>query len=422
MDINLLITLAAIIIAFIAYKLQQLNNFVDNRKAVLREYCYKKDTDSPSFLTLIQNIGKDSRITCIFREILQMRDPAYANIVDEIKEIRFKYNKLLRMGYIVMVIILFLFVYNYTLLCSRCLLQNLFLGIIGVFLAIIGFRIFLAARLPKMNYTKATVLNFELERIVAKAYAETFKDRSAILKREEISGGVFTRRYEGVIRAVDEVVKKLKESGKGINSIKILDVGCGDGQIENMLAKNVTIKGIDVSSKSIKAAKANDKRNFPKGSKHKFDVIDFWSYDKGKGCFDLVIAVELLEHLVETERGLKKLIGFIRNGGYIVATVPNAQSKYNQDIASKTKMDIENSWLRFFSRKKIIYHFWKDEDTKGNYPHRLFEKKEVERMIGNLPELFLLKCELIKSLNKDYLNKDLDTFLFIAERQSKSKC
>lgn len=97
------------------------------------------------------------------------------------------------------------------------------------------------------------------------------------------------------------------------NPKKILDVGCGEGNLFGKLVKNYSkakIIGIDYSAKSIKAAKKyGDAR-----------VGSIYSLKFKNKEFDLVTCFEVLEHLDNPRKALKELI---RVGKIILITVPN---------------------------------------------------------------------------------------------------
>jgi cyclopropane fatty-acyl-phospholipid synthase-like methyltransferase len=77
---------------------------------------------------------------------------------------------------------------------------------------------------------------------------------------------------------------------------KILDIGCGTGEILSMISKDVTYVGYDLSNSYISAARA---RFGDRGTWHCSSVSEM-SLDE-VGTFDIVIAIGILHHLNDVE-------------------------------------------------------------------------------------------------------------------------
>ena len=107
---------------------------------------------------------------------------------------------------------------------------------------------------------------------------------------------------------------------KGIDSISILDIGCGVGQFANFVFDNgiTSYRGIDFSERAIRIAKIrNDKyRNL-------FKVDNAYTSDIMDDEYNTVVLFEVLEHL----NGDLKLIGRIKGGSNIIFSVPNFYSE-----------------------------------------------------------------------------------------------
>jgi len=102
---------------------------------------------------------------------------------------------------------------------------------------------------------------------------------------------------------------------------KILDIGCGTGQVANFLAeKDYEVIGIDLSSIFVKEAK--------KG-KAKFKVMDSTSLKFKDNSFDAVISAETLEHIPNPEKALLEMTRVLKKDGLIFLRFPNKQSTLN---------------------------------------------------------------------------------------------
>jgi methionine biosynthesis protein MetW len=115
-------------------------------------------------------------------------------------------------------------------------------------------------------------------------------------------------------------IKKLVNS-QG-SSLKILDVGCGNGWQASFFLKGNEVFGLDISesnvsqacSRGIIARKHDIETPFP------FQV----------GSFDLVVCSEVLEHLFNPENILKEIVRVLKPGGAVIISVPNLFSLGNR--------------------------------------------------------------------------------------------
>jgi 2-polyprenyl-3-methyl-5-hydroxy-6-metoxy-1,4-benzoquinol methylase len=108
-------------------------------------------------------------------------------------------------------------------------------------------------------------------------------------------------------------IQSLKKEG-----LKVLDVGCGNGNISRAIASlGYTVKGIDLSSESIETAKKLN--TFDNAS---FECIDAEKF-VGKEAFDVIVCSEVIEHLNHPEVLLKTISQIISPDGIVIITVPN---------------------------------------------------------------------------------------------------
>ena len=104
------------------------------------------------------------------------------------------------------------------------------------------------------------------------------------------------------------------------NSKKILDIGCNDGS-ENLefLRKGLDVYGVDISKEAVRRA-------IRVGVKAR--VLDIATQDipYPPNTFDVVIAGEIIEHLIDTDKFLEKIYRVLKPGGKLVVTTPNLAS------------------------------------------------------------------------------------------------
>jgi SAM-dependent methyltransferase len=98
----------------------------------------------------------------------------------------------------------------------------------------------------------------------------------------------------------------------------VLDIGCGDGRLLRHLGPPIYV-GVDYSKVRIGRARVLT------------DPVDGWDvyhadvYGWLESCdrrFDLVVAVEVLEHLEEPRRVVEAALGLLNPGGVFVGSVP----------------------------------------------------------------------------------------------------
>lgn len=97
----------------------------------------------------------------------------------------------------------------------------------------------------------------------------------------------------------------------------LLDAGCGEGFISSYIYDQTRIKnitGIDINKDSLAFARSNNKNiKYKKG-----DIYKLGFKDKE---FDIVITLEVLEHLTNPSQALKEIIRVAKNK--IIISVPN---------------------------------------------------------------------------------------------------
>jgi len=107
------------------------------------------------------------------------------------------------------------------------------------------------------------------------------------------------------------------DSGPGPGVAAILDVGCGAGANLELLAERFPgsrVHGIDVESEPLRACRAD--RGLAVAQ------ADAGRLPFAAGCFDVVAALDALEHLADDAAALREIQRVCRPGGALVATVP----------------------------------------------------------------------------------------------------
>jgi len=93
---------------------------------------------------------------------------------------------------------------------------------------------------------------------------------------------------------------------------KIVDVGCGSGVGTNVLSQEADfVWGIDKNAWSIEFAKeafTREKNGIYYSSQETFDVIDIMTENRELMKFDVVVAIEIIEHIYDTHKFLNQII------------------------------------------------------------------------------------------------------------------
>jgi SAM-dependent methyltransferase len=94
---------------------------------------------------------------------------------------------------------------------------------------------------------------------------------------------------------------------------RILDVGCGTGATTAALSRFGDVSGLDMGLAGLRHARA---RGLPvaRGSADNLPA--------GDASFDIVVALDVLEHLDDDRRALGEILRVLRPGGILLATVP----------------------------------------------------------------------------------------------------
>ena len=111
---------------------------------------------------------------------------------------------------------------------------------------------------------------------------------------------------------VTDIVTEHVQSGR--NSARILDVGCGTGATREALASCGTIFGADMSAEALAFTRSRSEGPLARSRVERLSFVD--------GCFDLVTALDVLEHADDDLASMKELFRALRPGGLLVITVP----------------------------------------------------------------------------------------------------
>lgn len=138
------------------------------------------------------------------------------------------------------------------------------------------------------------------------------------------------------------------------HGMKILDIGCASGYVGAALRKQGNyVVGIDITKKDIvKARKVLNKA-------YVFDIERGNTKVLGKD-FDLIIMMEVMEHLFEPELAIKRFLRLLKPEGKIILSTPNIVHIYNRlkftlgIFKYEEETVVNKSHIHFFTYKTLM--------------------------------------------------------------------
>jgi 2-polyprenyl-6-hydroxyphenyl methylase/3-demethylubiquinone-9 3-methyltransferase len=132
----------------------------------------------------------------------------------------------------------------------------------------------------------------------------------------------------------------LPRVASGLNGLKsrgartVIDIGCGNGSVANSIAElGFEVMGVDASSDGIaQASRAYPRLRFERRSVYEELQGEF-------GAFDVVLSLEVIEHLYDPRAFLRVAHKLLQPGGHIILSTPFHGYWKNLAIASMGGFD-----------------------------------------------------------------------------------
>lgn len=165
-----------------------------------------------------------------------------------------------------------------------------------------------------------------------------------------------TRAHDYIVPLIIDLIGSLSLPAES----RILDAGCGGGELVNVLVNRCGFKnvyGFDISTSGVKSAK----KGFPE-LEGNFFIHDVYESKLPSGIpdeFDLVISMEVIEHLFDPKAYLTNISLWLKQNGYLILTTPYHGYLKNVFIALLNRFDrhfgaIQDvGHIKFFSRNTL---------------------------------------------------------------------
>lgn len=198
------------------------------------------------------------------------------------------------------------------------------------------------------------------------------KNNSNYYNTKRISEAAERGYYPEKIYFFEQTLMKIHAKSK--KTLRILDIGCNDGELTEKYAKFGNVVGIDINQEGINRANKNKNIIYIcsdiNGMKKKY-----------KSYFDVVIAGDIIEHIFDTDQFLDDIKYVLKNKGSLLLATPNLASLgrriflllgRNPFIEYSVKLpdpDINCGHIRYYTsynlRDQLMFHKYKIIDLIG---------------------------------------------------------
>lgn len=193
---------------------------------------------------------------------------------------------------------------------------------------------------------------------------------------------------------------------------KVLEYGCATGYMSKVLKEQFAceVTGIELNREAAEKAKEFCSQVIV-GDVENLDLSGLLE----PNSFDVIIFADVLEHLSEPWTVLEKVARFLKNNGYVLASIPNIAHAsvivelLNGKFDYKPLGLLDDTHLRFFTKESICRLFEKCGYVIGLIDRVTIPPQQTE---------FKTNMESIPGEVSDYMyrsNKEVETYQFIVK-------
>jgi 2-polyprenyl-6-hydroxyphenyl methylase/3-demethylubiquinone-9 3-methyltransferase len=174
-------------------------------------------------------------------------------------------------------------------------------------------------------------------------------------------------------------------SNRGERS-KILDVGCGGGFLSNELARHGhEVTGVDVSPESLRVAQRHDETG-----KVRYEVADAYHLPYEDASFDVITAMDFLEHVDKPHTVIAEFSRVLRPGGLFFFHT------FNRNLISHLVVIKLLEWFIKNTPKNMhVINLFITPKELSEYCHQ--SGLEVLSMVGIRPKLSTITWKMIRT-------------------------
>lgn len=167
------------------------------------------------------------------------------------------------------------------------------------------------------------------------AYTDLIQYYSERYERTKYFSPITRKRYEELLDGFE----KYRKTGK------ILDIGCGYGFfLEVAKEKGWEVYGCELSKDAVAECEK-------KGIKMHFGDISTSPFDPG--TYDVIVSIEVIEHLIDPNPYLKSSFDLLRSGGIFYVTTPNFDSYLRYRLGPQYDVIDFPNHLGYYTKKTL---------------------------------------------------------------------
>lgn len=211
--------------------------------------------------------------------------------------------------------------------------------------------------------------------------------------------------HRGKLSLVKTLVEKYFPKRKNLN---ILEIGCGTGEVSTLLKSYGHVAGIDISSVALEFSKEKGVSETILADITKFETKN---YEKR---YDLVLALDVLEHIQDDVLAMKKVYALLKDSGYFFVNVPAHKflwSEHDEALHHKRryhslellkklqdsgfKISKKVYFVAFLFPVIVVFRMWNNLFGKSAYPKTSYVK--LPSFLNNfMVKILEFECNLIK--------------------------